>query len=79
MGQVVKTRDGNAIQNPFLSIMNRQASLMVRFGAELGFSPAARASLGSSAPAFGDGPGLRIRGESDLARYLELKPDNLDS
>jgi hypothetical protein len=45
-----------------MSIMNRQAVLMNRLGAELGFSPAARASLGGAAPAFGDGPGRRIRG-----------------
>jgi len=79
IGQVVKTKDGNAIQNPFLGIMNRQAVLMNRLGAELGFSPAARASLGSAAPAFGDGPGRRIRGESELDRYLAIKPDVLDS
>jgi P27 family predicted phage terminase small subunit len=47
LGQVVKTKDGNAIQNPYLSIMNRQAMLMSRFGAEMGFSPAARATLGA--------------------------------
>jgi len=78
IGQVVKTRDGNAIQNPFMGIMNRQALLMNRFGAELGFSPAARASLGSGAPDF-HGPGRKIRGESELDRYLALKPDVLDS
>jgi P27 family predicted phage terminase small subunit len=78
IGQVVKTRDGNAVQNPFLGIMNRQALLLARFGAELGFSPAARASLGAAAPAF-DGTGRRIRGESELDRYLALKPDVLDS
>ena len=42
IGQVVKTKDRNAIQSPFLGIMNRQALLISRFGAELGFSPAAR-------------------------------------
>jgi hypothetical protein len=56
--------------------------LISRFGAELGFSPAARASLGIAAPAFGDGPatGRRRRaGESSLEAYLALKPDKLDS
>lgn len=84
MGQVVKTRDGNAIQNPFLGIMNRQALLMKTFGSELGFSPAARASLGSRAPEFtthdsptAGGRGRAVRGS--LAAYLELKPDRLDS
>jgi hypothetical protein len=51
---------------------------MNRFGAELGFSPAARASLGTAASSF-DGVGRRIRGESELDRYLEQKPDKLDS
>jgi P27 family predicted phage terminase small subunit len=91
LGQVVKTgvvtdkngntSGGNAIQNPYLSIMNRQAMLMSRFGAELGFSPAARASLGSAAPDFGDGPGTgrrRRAGQSELDRYLALKPDKLN-
>jgi P27 family predicted phage terminase small subunit len=79
LGQVVKTKDGNAIQNPYLSIMNRQAMIINRLGAEMGFSPASRASLGASAPAFGDGPGSRIRGETDLDRYIAAKPDKLDS
>jgi P27 family predicted phage terminase small subunit len=78
IGQVVKTKEGNAIQNPYLGIMNRQAVLMHRIGSELGFSPAARASLGTAAPAF-DGTSRRIRGESELDRYLALKPDKLDS
>jgi P27 family predicted phage terminase small subunit len=79
LGQVVKTKDGNAIQNPFLPVVNRQAMIMLRAGAEMGFSPAARASLGNAAPALGDGPGRRIRGESELDRYLALKPDKLNS
>ena len=80
LGQVVTTKDGNAIQNPFLPIVNRQALIMLKAGSEMGFSPAARASLGSAAPAFGDGPGRpRIRGESELDRYLALKPDKLDA
>jgi P27 family predicted phage terminase small subunit len=81
LGQVVKTRDGNAIQNPYMSIMNRQAVLMNRLGAELGFSPAARASLGIAATDFGDGLGTgrrRRTGESELDRYLALKPDKLN-
>jgi P27 family predicted phage terminase small subunit len=82
LGQVVKTKDGNAIQNPYLSIMNRQALLMARFGSELGFSPAARASLGSAAPEFSDGRPTGRKGravEGSLAAYLEQKPDRLDS
>jgi P27 family predicted phage terminase small subunit len=80
IGQVVKTKDGNAIQNPFLGIMNRQATLMVKLGSELGFSPAARASLGSRAPEFPhDAPtGGRRPIKGGLAGYLEQKPDSLN-
>lgn len=79
LGQVVKTKDGNAIQNPFLPIVNRQALIMMRAGAEMGFSPASRASLGNSAP---EGAGLgelsRSRARGGLAAYLEQKPDQLN-
>ena len=82
LGQVVKTKDGNAIQNPYLPIMNRQALIMLKSGSELGFSPAARASLGSTAPEYSDGRSTGRRGravEGSLAEYLKLKPDRLDS
>ena len=52
LGDVVTTKDGNIIQNPYLSILNRQALIMIRVVSELGFSPAARAGLGSRAPEF---------------------------
>lgn len=80
IGQVVKTKGGNAIQNPFMGIMNRQAMLMVKLGSELGFSPAARASLGSRAPEFPhDAPsGSRRPIKGGLAGYLEQKPDVLN-
>jgi P27 family predicted phage terminase small subunit len=77
-GQIVETTHGNAIQNPHLSIANRQATIMLKAGGELGFSPAARASLGSRAPEFPNDPpagGRRIKG--GLAGYLEQKPDRL--
>jgi P27 family predicted phage terminase small subunit len=47
-GQIEKTKNGNVIQNPYLGILNRQALLIYKFGSQLGFSPAARASLGNS-------------------------------
>jgi phage terminase small subunit len=61
-----------------MGIMNRQALLMVKLGSELGFSPAARASLGSSAPAFTNGAtaGRTSRAiKGGLAGYLEQNPD----
>jgi P27 family predicted phage terminase small subunit len=79
LGQVVKTRDGSAIQNPFLGIVNRQAVIMLRAGAELGFSPASRMSLATE-----PGDGARYIGSgrakpSRLDEYLAEKPDRLDS
>ena len=58
MGQVVKTKDGNIINNPHLGIANRQALIMVRVAGELGFTPSARASLGMIDESARDGPRL---------------------
>ena len=58
MGQVVKTKDGNAINNPYLGIVNRQALIMIRTAGELGFTPSARASLGMIDESRRNGPRL---------------------
>ncbi len=60
-GQVVKTREGNVIQNPFLPIVNRQALIMLRAGAEMGFSPSARMGLGTPAELAGGRYIVRLR------------------
>jgi len=78
LGQVVKTKDGNAIQNPYLPIVNRQALIMLRAGAEMGFSPASRAAIGRGIP-LDDLPGRgahQIAG-TKLGDYLAEKPDKL--
>jgi len=77
-GQVVKTREGNVIQNPYLGIVNRQALIMMRAVSELGFSPAARAGLGSRGPEFNTN-GQRPTSGSRLTAYLDRKPDKLDA
>lgn len=41
-GMVVKTTNGNLIQNPFLAIANRAMDDMRRFAAEFGMTPASR-------------------------------------
>jgi P27 family predicted phage terminase small subunit len=41
-GQLVKTPNGNWIQNPYLSILNKQAIIMMKAVNEMGFSPASR-------------------------------------
>jgi P27 family predicted phage terminase small subunit len=77
LGQVVKTKEGSAIQNPFLPIVNRQALIMMRAGAEMGFSPSSRASIGRGEPLPGAGRAGQIAG-TPLAAYLAEKPDKLD-
>ena len=82
LGLVVKTKEGNAIQNPFLAIANRQAIILQRLGSEMGFSPSARMAL-ATMPG-DDGEGARLIGgrrakPSDLDVYLSEKPDRLDS
>ena len=43
---VLKTISGNWIQQPLIGIANKAAADMVRYAAEFGLTPAARASLG---------------------------------
>ena len=78
LGQVVKTADGNAIQNPFLPIVNKQAMLMMKAGSEMGFSPAARASLGNAAPEFNhvtDRAARPTPKASGLEAFIDANPD----
>ena len=75
LGQVVKTKEGNAIQNPFLPIVNRQALIMMRAGAEMGFSPASRASIGRGGEPVPAGRAGQIAG---TALAASEKPDKLD-
>jgi P27 family predicted phage terminase small subunit len=49
---MIKTKNGNAIQNPMVGIANHARSEMVRFAAEFGMTPSARTRIdvGISAP-----------------------------
>lgn len=42
---VLRTHNGNWIQSPFVSMIRQARQDMVRFGAELGMSPSARAGM----------------------------------
>ena len=55
-GLLVKTKNGNAIQNPLLGIANKAAADMVRYAAEFGMTPSARAriNLGDTKPPTAD-------------------------
>jgi P27 family predicted phage terminase small subunit len=71
-GQVVEARDKRMIPNPHFRVLNACASLMIRAGSELGFSPASRASLGIRAQQRGG-----LNGNSKLRDYLAQKPDKI--
>jgi P27 family predicted phage terminase small subunit len=51
IGEVVKTRDGNLIQNPYLAVANRAMDQMLAYGRELGLSPSSRSRLSIAPPA----------------------------
>ncbi len=74
-GAMILTKAGNQIQNPHLSIMNRQSAIMLKAAKDLGFTPHARAALGEAMPASGSG---RRRRKDGLAAYLREKPDDLE-
>jgi P27 family predicted phage terminase small subunit len=44
-GLLIKTTNGNAIQNPLVGIANKAANDMMRFAAEFGMTPSARARI----------------------------------
>ncbi len=44
-GLMIKTSNGNAIQNPLVGTANKAASDMVRYAAEFGMTPRARVRL----------------------------------
>lgn len=42
---VVQTKDGNIIQHPSLAILNKQAMIMLKAAAEMGFTPSSRSRV----------------------------------
>jgi P27 family predicted phage terminase small subunit len=50
-GPVVKSPSGYPIQNPWLAIANKAMEQMLRWGAELGLSPASRTRIKAAPPA----------------------------
>lgn len=48
-GAMVKSPTGFPIQSPYVSIANRQAEIMMRVSAELGFTPASRGRISVAA------------------------------
>jgi len=44
-GLMIKTSNGNAIQNPLVGIANKAMADMVRYAAEFGMTPSARSRI----------------------------------
>lgn len=42
---LIKTPNGMPIQSPYISIINKQASVMIRAASEMGFTPASRSRV----------------------------------
>lgn len=49
-GEVIKTTNGNIIQNPYLSIANRALSQMTKISAEFGMTPSSRTRIAAQPP-----------------------------
>ena len=52
-GPVVKTKDGNVIQNPFLSVANRALEQLNKMAAEFGMTPSSRTRVRAELPNVG--------------------------
>jgi P27 family predicted phage terminase small subunit len=49
-GTMVKSPNGYPVQSPYIAIANRQAEIMLRIAAELGFTPASRSRIATPSP-----------------------------
>jgi P27 family predicted phage terminase small subunit len=61
-GLMIKTSNGNAVQNPLIGTANKAMSDMVRYAAEFGMTPSARSRIHGEAP-----DGERREGFSEFA------------
>lgn len=53
---VVQTKDGNIIQHPSLAILNKQAMIMLKAAAEMGFTPSSRSRVQTDGDEGGGNP-----------------------
>lgn len=55
LGSLLKGKTGTPYQNPYLAIMNKQAAIMMKAAAELGFTPSSRSRVKVEPPKPGEG------------------------
>ena len=53
---MIKTKEGNAIQNPLVGVANKAMADMVRYAAEFGMTPSARTRVQAAAGGQADDP-----------------------
>lgn len=61
-GLMIKTTNGNAVQNPLVGTANKAAADMVRYAAEFGMTPSARSRINATPPAEAEDPASRFFG-----------------
>jgi P27 family predicted phage terminase small subunit len=49
-GLMIKTSNGNAVQNPLVGTANKAAADMMRYAAEFGMTPSARSRISAEPP-----------------------------
>jgi P27 family predicted phage terminase small subunit len=59
-GQVVESPSGYPITNPYMSVMNKQAQIMLKAAAEMGFTPASRSRIVVAEEQIGDDPWAKL-------------------
>jgi phage terminase small subunit len=64
---------GLPLQSPYLAILNKQAQIMLKAGAELGFSPSSRSRV-QVMPDARDGPFAALRRQRDDPFNPRAKP-----
>lgn len=66
LGSLLKAKNGTPYQNPYLAIMNKQAVLMLKACAEMGFTPSSRSRVKVDPPKPGEGnPFAALKSLSD--------------
>ncbi len=61
-GLMIKTTNGNAIQNPLVGTANKAAADMMRYAAEFGMTPSARTRIAAETPTESEDPADRFFG-----------------
>ena len=59
-GQVIKTPAGYPVMNPYMANMNKQAQIMLKAAAEMGFTPASRSRIVVAEVTLADDPWARL-------------------